>query len=44
MGNRCKDYVIPKLFPNNHVLVDNYDEPVERDRTDDFDALTQVNT
>ena len=44
LGSRCKDFVIPNLFPQNSVTVDNYDEPVQRDKTDDVDALSQVNT
>lgn len=41
-SDRCKDYLIPKLYPSGAILVDNYDEPVYREKTDIDDAWTNI--
>lgn len=43
LPNRCKDYVIPSLLPTGYFYVDNYDEPVFRQWSDDIEAATQIN-
>ncbi|MDD4530307.1 MAG: hypothetical protein PHO80_02015, partial [Candidatus Gracilibacteria bacterium] len=44
LPNRCKDYVIPKILPQGYVYVDNYDEPVYREGSDDIDTAGQINS
>ncbi len=44
IGDRCKDYVIPKLFPAKSILVDNYDEPILREKTDMTDAAANISS
>lgn len=43
LPERCKDFVIPKLLPENSKYVDNYDEPVFRQGSNDIEAETEIN-
>jgi len=41
--NRCKDYMIPSMLTDKNVLVDNYDEPVERIKVDETEIAANIN-
>ena len=47
LDNRCKDFYIPELIKNKYnrevFKVDNYDEPVYRVKSDDWEAYAEIN-
>jgi len=47
LNNRCKDFYIPNLFSNKYnksfIKVDNYDEPVYKQKSDDTEAYNEIN-
>lgn len=44
LETRCKDFVIPKLLPEWYYYVDNYDEPIYRQWSNESEASLNVNS